>query len=100
MVNGLMAYFVMYFFLSEFSVMSKRFATLFAYGYWIIWIDLIQCFAIRNNRRLFKAFVFLYCILRMMGSANLPDFKYDNLLFGIKPYQERLYIHNKTFKEP
>lgn len=100
MVNGLIAYFIMYFFLSEFSVMSKRFATLFAYGYWIIWIDLIQCFAIRNNRRLFKAFVFLYCILRMMGSANLPDFKYDNLLFGIKSYQERLYIHNKTFEEP
>ena len=33
MVNGLIAYFIMYFFLSEFSVMSKRFATLFAYGY-------------------------------------------------------------------
>jgi hypothetical protein len=36
----------------------------------------------------------------MIGSAYLPDFQYDNLIFGIKSYQERLYIHNKTFKEP
>ena len=99
-INGLIGYFVMYFFLSEFSVMSKRFATLFAYGYWIIWIDLIKCFAIRNNKRLFECFIFIYCVFRMIGSAYLPDFQYDNLIFGIKSYQERLYIHNKTFKEP
>jgi hypothetical protein len=99
-INGLIAYFIMFFFFSEFQVLSKRFANLFAYGYWIVWIDLISCFAIENNKKLFQTFVFLYCLLRMVGSANLPDFNYDNLLFGIKSYQERLYIHNRTFKEP
>lgn len=99
-INSLTAYLFMFFFLSEFSVLSKRFATLFAFGYWIIWIDLIQCFYYQNNKRLFKCFVYIYCMLRMAGSTYLPDFQYDNLLFGIKTYQERLYIHNKTFEIP
>uniref|UniRef100_A0AB33JK13 EpsG family protein n=4 Tax=unclassified Prevotella TaxID=2638335 RepID=A0AB33JK13_9BACT len=99
-INGLIAYFVMFFFFSEFQVLSKRFANLFAYGYWIIWIDLIKCFAIANNRRLFKAFIFIYCVMRMAGSTYLPDFAYDNILFGATSYQERLRIHDKTFEEP
>lgn len=99
-INGIIAYFIMYFFFSEFQVLSKRFAILFAFGYWIIWIDLIKCFAINNNRRLFKAFILIYCIMRMYGTAVLPDFKYENILFGHSSYQERLYIHNKTFEMP
>ncbi len=99
-INGIIAYFIMFFVLSEFQVMSKRFATLFAYGYWIIWIDLIKCFAYENNKRLFQAFIFIYCLLRIAGSTYLPDFDYDNVLFGIKSYQERLYIHNRTYEGP
>lgn len=98
-INGILAYFIMFFFFSEFQVLSKRFAILFAFGYWIIWIDLIKCFHFDNNRRLFKAFVFVYCLMRTAGSTYLPDFDYDNILFGSKSYQERLYIHNRTFEE-
>lgn len=97
-INGLIAYFIMFFFFSEFAVLSKRFATLFAYGYWIIWMDLIRCFYYDNNRRLFKTFIILYCAMRMAGSTYLPDFDYDNILFGHKSYQERLFIHNRTFE--
>lgn len=97
-INALLIYLIMFFALSEFQVLSKRMCVLFAFGYWIIWIDLIRCFTYKGNRILFTAFVYLYCILRMAGSAYLPDFKYDNVLFGADSYQERLYMHNKTFQ--
>ena len=74
------------------------FATLFAFGYWIVWIDLIRCFFYENNRKLFTAFVFVYCVLRIGSSTRLPDFKYDNWFFGMESYQERMYYHNKTYE--
>lgn len=98
-INGLLLYLIMFFALSEFQVLSKRMCVLFAFGYWVIWIDLIRCFSVRGNRYLFIAFVYIYCLLRMAGSAFLPDYKYDNVLFGADSYQERLYMHNKTFQE-
>lgn len=98
-INGLLAYLTIFFVLSEFQVVSKRICTLFAFGYWIIWADMLKCFYYQNNRRLYAAFLGLYCVFRIAGSCYLPDFEYDNLLMGrIKSYNERLYIHNKTFE--
>ena len=99
-INMILAYISIYLLLSEFEILAKRICALFACGYWIIWADLIRSFAIVNNRRLFASFVFLYCLLRINNLTQLPDFEYDNVLTGIKSYNERLYIHNKTFEGP
>jgi hypothetical protein len=32
----------------------------------------------------------------MVGFTNLRTSEYDNILFGIKSYQERLYIHHRS----
>lgn len=96
-INAIMTYFILYFFFSEFDVISKRFATLFVFGYWIIWYDLIRCFSITNNRLLFQSFIFIYCALKMMGTCNHPDYDYDNILLGAKSYEERLYLYNKNY---
>ncbi|EFI72801.1 MULTISPECIES: EpsG family protein [Segatella] len=98
-INAMIAYFVLFFIFNEFEVLSKRFATLFVFGYWIVWYDLIKCFSIDNNRRLFKIFIVLYCSLRMAGTCHFPDYDYENILFGAQEYQERLYFHNRTFEE-
>ncbi len=96
-INAIMMYFILYFFFSEFDVISKRFATLFVFGYWIIWHDIIRCFSIANNRLLFQSFIFIYCALKMIGTCNHPDYNYDNVLFGAKSYEERLYLYNKNY---
>ncbi|MBE6264393.1 MAG: EpsG family protein [Prevotella sp.] len=98
-INAMVAYFILFFFFSEFEVLSKRMATLFSFGYWIIWYDLIHCFSIDNNRRLFKGFIYIYCVLKMVGMCHYADYDYDNVLFGAKSYQERLYLYNKNFQE-
>ena len=100
-VNSLVAFFMAIFLFSEFAEISKRIYILFIYAYWIIWNDLIKCFYYERNRYLFCTFVGLYCLLKTVTTLNEPIHQYDNLLMGgIKSYQERKYIFEKTFEEP
>ncbi|MBR1448438.1 MAG: EpsG family protein [Prevotella sp.] len=97
-INAILFYFAFFFLFSEFDIFSKRLALLFVFGYWILWYDLIKCFSIESNRFLFQLFIGCYCILKIAG-INYPDAEYDNVLWGIKSYEERLYLYNKNFKE-
>lgn len=99
-INALVAYFVCTFMFSEFTEISKRLSTLFVFSYWILWGDMIKVFSIRNNRRLFVSFLFLYCLVKTVTTINQPFNQYDNILLGnSKSYQERKYIFDKTFEE-
>ena len=99
-INSLVAFFISIFLFSEFAEISKRIYILFIYAYWILWCDLIKCFYYERNKILFSTFVVLYCIVKTATTLNAPIHEYDNLLFGIKSYQERKYIFQKTFEEP
>jgi len=100
-INALLAYFMAFFLFSEFAEISKRISTLFAFSYWIIWIDLIKCFSIENNKRLFVAFLSIYCLMKVVGLTKHADMDYENVLLGnTSTYEQRLFIHNKTFVEP
>lgn len=88
-INSMLLYFVVFFFFSEFRTVSTRFSYLFCFAYWILWVDLIKCFSINNNRRLFVVFLGIYCIFKMYGLTNNVIYRYDNVLFGVQPYQVR-----------
>ncbi len=94
-INAVIFYYLFVYLIAEFEELSQRLSYLFIYGYWFVWIDLIRCFAIQNNRKLYIAYVYLYCVLRMWFGCALPDYKYENILFGSSTYEERLYFHHK-----
>ena len=94
-INIFICYFLTTFMLSEFGTISLRMSYLFMFAYWILWYDLVKCFSIENNRKLFLGFMFVYLLLKTVGQTNLITADYDNVLFGIKTYEERLYIHNR-----
>jgi len=95
-INSLILVFSFVLGFNEFHELSRRLGTLFTYSYWILWADMIRCFAIDNNRKLYVAFLSIYCVLRIMGTSNNILMDYDNVLFGAKTYQERLYIYNRN----
>lgn len=97
-INFFLLYILASFLLSEFSEISLRTSYLFTFAYWILWIDLKDCFSIVSNKTLYISFISLYCILKMIGNTNLVTSEYDNVLFGAKTYEERLYIHNRYSK--
>jgi hypothetical protein len=98
-VNAILLYYMMFFLFSEFDEISLRMSYLFIFSYWVLWPELISCFSVENNRRLFSIFLYVYCIMKIIGSTNFVTAQYDNLLFGIDSYQERLYIHNRNNKD-
>lgn len=100
-INALATYFICSFIFSEFTEISKRLAMLFVFSYWILWADMIKCFAIKNNKLLFVSYMCIYCLLKTAVTINQPVDEYENILFGnTKSYQERKYIFDRTFKEP
>lgn len=98
-INTLIIYLVLFFFLSEFKVISLRLAYLFTIGYWVVWLDLLKCFTIDNNRKLYLAFLCLYSILKIYSSTDNIIARYDNVLFGAQPFHIREYIYNKHFND-
>ena len=94
-INSFIVYFVLTFYFSEFKEASLRMSYLFIFAYWILWRDLIECFSVENNRKLFVGLLFVYCMLKMVGHTDVITSQYDNVLFGAKSYEERLYIHNR-----
>ncbi|MBR1688761.1 MAG: EpsG family protein [Prevotella sp.] len=98
-INSILLYFAMFFFFSEFKTVGLRFSNLFCYAYWILWIDLIKCFAIENNRKLFIFFLSIYCVLKIYGSTNNIIARYDNVLINAQPFHIREQIFNKNFND-
>ena len=98
-INGLMLYFLVYFGFSEFPTIAMRMSKLFEFGYWILWIDLIKCFHHKNNRRLYIAFLIIYCLLKIHGKSNNIIARYDNILFEHQTFEERFLIFKKSFNE-
>ncbi len=97
-INAILAFLCIFFFFAEFEVIAQRLYILFAFGYWIVWGYLIECFYYHNNKRLFSCFIMLYCILKMNGNCSNPAFDYENLLTGHQSYSERLFFTNKYYK--
>lgn len=95
-INAFLVFYIMFFIFAEFAVIGGRLANLFTFCYWVLWIDLLRCIAIPNNRRLYIGYIIIYCLLKITGTTIEETFYYDNLLTGSKSYEERLYIYTRV----
>lgn len=89
LINCLILYFGMYYFLGEFKTMSERMALLFVFAHWLVWIDVICVLAIENNKKLLTGGLFLYCAYMTTLNLNQPIMEYDNVLLGAKSEAQR-----------
>ena len=99
LINSLVLCYFFYYVFGEFKELSSRLSLLFEYSFWIISIRMIPVFNIENNKRLYGAIFFLYCMYVTALAYKTPIQEYDNLLFGGKTQIERLKIYNKTVEE-
>ena len=98
-VNSMFFYLCIVLFLSEFRTISQRCSFLFVYAYWIIWIDLVKCFTLRNNKILYSAFIGLYCLLKVYSGDNTAMADYYNIMFEDHSYNERLLHFRQHFND-
>lgn len=98
-INAFLMFYTIFFIFAEFAVVGGRLANLFTFCYWVLWIDLLKCISLPNNKRLFVGYLIIYCLLKIVSSTDEELFYYDNLLTGSKSYEERLYIFTRVFEE-
>lgn len=98
-VNATLIFLIIFLLLSEFRTMSMRTSTLFSFGYWIVWIDLIDCFKYKNNKILFVSFICLYSVLKTYSNCSSKVARYENVLFGESNYNERLVEFRKSMSK-
>ena len=88
--NMTIAYFMCFSLLSEMSVLLERFAYFFALSYCIFYPDLLKTLQIYSNKVLLVVYMFLVFTLKIAQQTQAVVCRYDNLLFGIESFEERL----------
>ncbi len=76
--------------------LSQRLPTLFSYSYWIVYPNIYNCIK-RNYKPYFLAILFLYGLLKTKSYFSHPLFYYDNLIFGIRSFDESYANFTKLF---
>ncbi len=98
-INSTYLYLILFLVFSEFTSVSLRLSTLFSFGYWVIWGDLIKCFEFKSNRHLFALFLGVYCLMRTYSATNMQLAEYENILISAKPYNERILEFRQHFND-
>jgi hypothetical protein len=94
-INAHVLYFFFFFFFAELTVMTQRLPLLFVFSYWILYPNLFALIKIETNKLIIVLVAVLFFSLKVaVGNTNLFT-KYDNLLFGIKDYEEKKATFSK-----
>ena len=89
-LNMVVIYFMCFSLLTEMSVLLERFAYFFALSYCIFYPNLFKVIHSSNIRIILTLFIFLVFSLKIAQQTQTVVCKYDNLLFGIESFEERL----------
>lgn len=98
-INALFLYLTLKLALSEFSTISARVSMLFAFGYWVVWLDMAKCFTVANNRKLFYVFILAFCFIKVGLNTSGYLAEYENVIFPTKTYNERLHQFQEHFDD-
>ncbi|MCD8186255.1 MAG: EpsG family protein [Rikenellaceae bacterium] len=89
-LNLYLFYFAAFFFLSEMRELAARTSLLFVCSYWVLVPEIYEILLSRFKRAVFRWVLYGYCLLKMAGMTAIPLYRYDNLLWGVQRYEERV----------
>jgi hypothetical protein len=95
-INLYIIYISMFLYLSDLHVLINRFSLFFSCAYWVLIPALLYLLDFQKRRLFFWAIV-VYCILKILVTTNHIYYKYDNLLFGIERFENRLATFYQYF---
>jgi hypothetical protein len=88
-----------YLLFGEITIIIDRVVLLFAISYWFIWPELYHAFRWQANRAIYFSMICIYIILRIWVNSRHVLYQYDNVLFGITPYEERVQTFDRRIIE-
>ena len=84
--NLYMAYAFSFLYFGESHSVTLRMSYLFVGAYWILLPNVLALFRSRRNKELIVLIVVAYSFIKMLLLNVGAEMRYDNLMFGIKPY--------------
>jgi hypothetical protein len=91
-INSYVIYFIFFFYFSEMFIIPLRVGGLFAFSYWILYPSIFNAISNKNNKFFFLLFISLYSMIKIITMTDNILYRYDNVIFGIESFQERLEI--------
>ena len=89
--NCFFVYYILFNLFADVRVFADRIPLLFAFSYWLLYPNVIQVIQRKNNKYIFLIFFFVLCFMEVCRNNRIMTM-YDNLLWGILPYEDRLEI--------
>lgn len=89
LINSMFLYIILNLFLGEFRTISIRCSNLFAFAYWIVWLDLLKCFYYKSNKVIYFIILCMYCILKIYSGCSGSMSQYYNVLLEEQSHNER-----------
>lgn len=95
--NCYWCYYCFFLIFYEVQVFVERVPLLFIFSYWILYPALLRCKT--KYRKFIQVYVFLLVLLKIGMTFKGVDSKYENVLTGITPYNERATVIKRLMYE-
>lgn len=95
-INLYIIYISMFLYLSDLHILINRFSLFFSCTYWVL-IPAVLYLLDFHKRKLFFGAIVIYCFLKILVTTNHIYYRYDNLLFGIESFENRLSAFYQYF---
>lgn len=89
LINSMFLYIILNLLLGEFRTISIRCSNLFAFAYWIVWLDLLKCFYYKSNKAIYFIVLSTYCLLKIYSGCSGSMSQYYNVLLEEQSHNER-----------
>ena len=96
MCNCFFLYYLTFYMFADFKVIANRLPILFVFSYWILYPNLVRVTR-RSSQTFIKYLIIVLCLLKVFIAHRAFTTQYDNLLWGIRSYDERKYVFDKYY---
>lgn len=90
--NCFVLYYLSFYMFTDVMVLAERVSVLFIFSYWILYPNTLQLIKRPLNRQLFLTYIILLCVMKTFTAHSNIMSMYDNLLWGIRSFEERMEI--------
>ena len=97
MINSLLSYYALFLVFSNVSVFAERIPLLLIFSCWILLSNIVYLYRLLWNIPVL--IIAMLVIMKITTGCSSIGCYYDNLLWGIKDYQERYSMVMKMFFE-
>lgn len=90
--NCFFFYYIIFHLFFDIGVLGDRFSCLFVFSYWFLYPNTLSVIYKKKNRQILLSFIILLCFMKIMSYSTYVMSMYDNVLFGIRSFEERSQI--------